>query len=100
MKKDVAGCSYVLAYLHPKILELVNPKYPRWEKRWSGVHWEEPEDCCCGECGGYVPDEDAVQYDVFVFEKPLPGILAKRRVQDYSVKMIHPKSVSMIYEVV
>ncbi len=51
--------------------------YPRWEKRWSGYHYEEAEgDCCCE--GEFVPDKDAVEYDVWVPYAPTVwGLLPK-----------------------
>lgn len=65
--------------------ELMFPTYPRWEKRWSGTHWESC-DCgcpCCEHPGDEVPDKDAVLYDVYVMEAPkLFDMLPKRKMHD------------------
>ena len=67
-----------------EILNAMDPSrmYPRWEKRWSGYHYEEAEcecgcECCCE--GSFVPDKDAVEYDVWIPYAPTVwGLLPKQ----------------------
>ncbi len=67
-----------------EILNAMDPSrmYPKWEKRWSGYHYEEAEcDCGCECCceGGMIPDKDAIEYDVWVPYAPtLFSLLPKK----------------------
>ena len=70
-----------------EILNQMNPEreYPRWEKRFSGYHYEKQKcDCECKSCCEEdhiekVPDKDAIEYDVWVpYEPTLFDLIPKQ----------------------
>lgn len=76
IEKNSEGSTIFPDYFSKEVMDVISPKYPRWEKRTFG---ERIEYCDCDYCEGHrVLDDDAVTIDVFVFgEKLLCDLLPK-----------------------